>query len=370
MGNSSSSNSNNNGLPPLGFQATGESVLATLPGGYTNVKNQTVLITGGNSGLGLETARVLAKAGSKVIIASRTQKNAEEAIKSIKEKLPNLSSENIDYILLDLADQKQIKQATDKFLTKYNKLNILINNAGVMACPLNHTKDGYELQFGTNHLGHYSLTKNLLPLLESSGTPTNPSRIINLSSMGHWIFSDHTKTPISFDDLEAKQAYNPWNRYGQSKLANVLHAKYLQYGFDNGVSNEINKTKNIVAVALHPGAILDTNLSRYFALGMTLNMLSFPRIWKVLMTEPYKSIPQGVATTIFCAAAPIYSNTNTNSTSNAIMIKPGAYYSDCHEINKQLNANAWIHPEVNNVELQKQLWDVSKQSVEKILSKA
>lgn len=370
MGNSSSSSSTTVGLPPLGPKATGESVLATLPGGYSTVKDKTVLITGGNSGLGLETARTLIKAGSKVIITSRSTKNGEEALKYLKEKLPNANPSDMEYLILDLADQKQIKQAAEQFIANHRQLHILINNAGVMACPLDYTKDNYELQWGTNHLGHFSLTNYLLPLLESTGTPTNPARIINLSSMGHWIFSDHTKTPIAFDDIEKEvKHYNTWNRYGQAKLSNVLHSKYLQNGFDHG--GEINKTGNVIAVALHPGAILETNLARHFALGMTLNMLSFSRAWSVIFTEPYKTTPEGVATTIFCAAAPVYGRSHASSPSdnNNITVRPGAYYSDCREISSKLNnANAWIHPEVDNLELQKQLWNVSKEKAAKALA--
>lgn len=205
----------------------------------TRIDGKVVVITGANSGIGKETAIDLAKRGGKIYIACRNNQRGEDALKEIKEAS---MSDNIHFLQLDLASMESIRQFSKKFHELENKLHILINNAGIMACPRGITKDGFEAQIGTNHMGHFLLTNLLLDLLKQSA----PSRIVVVSSLFHWYGR------INKEDLNSEKSYNRWIAYGQSKLANILFARELSTRLE-GTSVTVN--------SLHPGAVR-TELAR------------------------------------------------------------------------------------------------------------
>jgi len=189
-----------------------------------DLRGKVILVTGGNIGLGRESIYQLAKHNpSKIFLGARTKAKADATIAEIKKELP---SANITFLDLDLASFASIKQAADTFEASSKRLDMLMNNAGIMACPAALTKEGYETQFGTNHVGHALLTKLLLPTLQRTAKePGSDVRIINLSSSAHnWA----PKGGLVFDAMKTDmQSYSTWARYGQSKVANILFNKEL-----------------------------------------------------------------------------------------------------------------------------------------------
>lgn len=207
--------------------------------GEQNLKGKRVIITGANSGIGYETAKALADRGAQVILAVRDKEKGNKAIAELKEHNPDRS---VQMILLDLADLKEIQNFAETYTTQFDTLDILINNAGVMMPPYSKTKDGFELQFGSNHLGHFALTGLLLPLLKE----TKDSRVVTLSSLAH------RGASIDFNNLEGSKGYRAFKFYGQSKLANLLFSKEL----DNRLKSSGIDT---LSIACHPG-VSSTNL--------------------------------------------------------------------------------------------------------------
>ncbi|KAJ3116948.1 Riboflavin biosynthesis protein RibBA [Physocladia obscura] len=262
------------------------------------------VVTGGNSGLGKETARVLAASGAIVTLCCRSVAKAEEAKNEIIHETPNAE---IRIVPLDLADLKSVKESAEILAKATPKINVLINNAGVMACPKALTQNGLEFQFQTNYLAPYYLTLLLLDALHESGTPADPSRVINVSSTANVLFGPDAG--ISFDDLAAKKSYNPWSRYGESKLAQIVSAADLQ--------KRIAGKKNVAFVSVHPGNIPSSNLTQYIGLSSGLKMTTAIHFNKIGPSKilSQKSIPEGAATIVFCAVDP--------------NIQFGKYYSDC-----------------------------------------
>ena len=198
------------------------------------------LVTGANSGIGLEAARMLAQHGAKVVLACRTRSKADTARDSILVDAPTADVSLVD---LDLSSLASVGEAAAAFGEQFDRLDLLLNNAGVMATPYQRTVDGFELQFATNHLGHVALTAHLLPtLLATAG-----SRVVNVSSLAHKMGK------IGFDDLQSEHRYRAWRAYGQSKLANLLFTFELQRRL-------VTIGADTIAVAAHPG-ISDTNLA-------------------------------------------------------------------------------------------------------------
>ena len=278
--------------PSFNYKTKAEEVSSTFK---DRIKGKHFVITGGNIGLGKETARVLAKEGGIVTICCRTLSKGEEAKSDILREFPEAQ---VSVMLLDLASLKAIKAFAEAYTSTGKPLNVLINNAGIMACPKSKTADGFESQFGTNHLGHFYLTSLLVPLLHSSGSTTEPSRVVNLSSAANILWT--SPQGISFDDLDAEKSYNQWERYGQSKLANILFSAEL---------NKLMKSegKNVVSVSLHPGVISSTNLNSNISLFGLFNMFwsTNRSAWgKMSDMKSMKSIPEGTATTIVCALDP------------------------------------------------------------------
>lgn len=205
-----------------------------------SLEGKIIVITGGSSGIGLEAAKVLSSKGAEVIIAVRNMEKGELAAKSIKELNP---ASKVDVMHIELSDLESVKLFVESFALKYKKLDMLINNAGVMVPPLKLTKQGYELQFGTNHLAHFTLTGLLLPLMND----VPESRIITVSSIAA------RGGKIFFDNLDAKKGYSAFKFYSQSKYSNLLFGKKL----DNLLKERGSQTKSIIC---HPG-VSATNLT-------------------------------------------------------------------------------------------------------------
>ncbi len=202
-----------------------------------------VLITGANSGLGLASAIEFARRNAHVIMACRNPEKAQEAVKYLLNLVPNAS---IDVLALDLSDLKSIRAFAEIINERYAKLDILMNNAGVMIPPYGKTKDGFETQFGTNYLGHFALTGLLLPKI----IKTPASRIVTLSSSSYYLMNGK----INFDDLQSEKKYSKWGAYAQSKLAILMFMRVLQLKLDNMKAETIS-------VASDPGAAM-TNLQK------------------------------------------------------------------------------------------------------------
>lgn len=280
-------------MSQFGFASTADEVLEGK-----DLTDRTMLVTGGYSGLGQETARALAAKGAHVIVSGR---DATKLAASADE-IATLTGARVDTLVCDLASLASIRAAGEEARERFSHIDVLINNAGVMAAPLGRTADGFETQFGTNHLGHFALTRELMPLIERGARP----RIVNLSSRGHHI------APVDFDDPNfERRVYDPWLSYGQSKTANIL--------FTVGVEERFGP-HGIHAWALHPGAI-HTNLARHMTeADMTQLRERIRRAAEKTGEEPlpFKTIPQGAATSCWAATA------------EELEGRGGLYAEDCH----------------------------------------
>ena len=192
-----------------------------------------ILITGGNSGIGLEAARVFADHGADVVIACRNLDKGRAAISEIRR---TTTRGDVELLELDLADLASVANAADQFGERSSSLDVLVNNAGVMALPYRATVDGFEMQFGTNHLGHFALTGHLLPALIASGG----ARVVTISSGMHKVGR------MNFDNLDASKGYSKWPAYSMSKLANLQFTFELQRRAERA-------GLPLIAVAAHPG---------------------------------------------------------------------------------------------------------------------
>ena len=236
----------------------------------------------GNNGLGFASVYQLAKHGAHVYMGARTPSKAEAAIEKIKEEVPNA---NITFLELDLASLESVQLAVETFNSSSDRLDILMNNAGVMALPAGTTKDGFEIQFGTNHIGHFLLTKLLMPNLKRTIKGSNDVRIVNLSSTGHQMT---TSGGLDLDAaLTDMASFLTWVRYGQSKLANILFTRELA-----------KRYPDIKSMSVHPGGI-DTGLPLGF-------QNSHP--WLAFIASPVKLLlktpQQGALTQLFAATSP------------------------------------------------------------------
>ncbi|MFS8011979.1 putative very-long-chain 3-oxoacyl-CoA reductase [Helianthus anomalus] len=307
---------------PSGFgsSSTAEQVTHSI-----DASNLTIIITGGASGIGLETTRVLAMRGAHVIIAARNTKAANQAKQVI---LENDKKAKIDVLELDLSSLKSVKAFADSFKDLNLPLNILINNAGIMFCPYQLSQDGIEMQFATNHLGHFYLTNLLLDKMkETAATSGIEGRIVNLSSVAHLYTYEEG---IRLDKINDKDSYSDKKAYGQSKLANILHA--------NELSRRLKEEgANITVNSVHPGLIM-TDLMRYSFLLM--------RILKLFTYIMWKNVPQGAATSCYAALHPGLKGVTAK------------YFVDCNE-----------YPTSNfatDLDLAKKLWDYSNNLVKSL----
>jgi len=261
-----------------------------------HLTGKTAIITGGHSGLGFESTKALAAAGVNVIVAARD-------IITAQKKLGSMS--NVTVKLLDLSDLASIKQFSEEIINSQVRVDMLICNAGIMACPENRVGPGWEAQFATNHIGHYVLVNKIWNSL-------NPgSRIVCVSSAGH-----HNSS-IRWDDIHFTRGYDKWLAYGQSKTANILFALQL---------DEYGKESNIRAFSLHPGKIF-TPLQRHLE---TREMIEAG--WIDAEGQPadpsFKTPEQGAATQLWAATSPMLNDLGGLYCEDCNIAKPASAYSD------------------------------------------
>jgi NAD(P)-dependent dehydrogenase (short-subunit alcohol dehydrogenase family) len=218
-----------------------------------NVPDQTgrvAVVTGANTGIGFETAAALAANNAKVVMACRNRRKAEDAMARIRQRTPHA---DLEFIELDLASLASVEAFAESYRAGHDRLDLLINNAGVMVPPFGRTEDGFELQFGCNHLGHFALTGHLMDLLDT----TEGARVVTVSSMAHRYGA------MDFDNLNAEKGYDKMPAYGQSKLANLLFTFELQRRLEAAGSS-------VIATAAHPGWT-GTDLQRHSSMIGFLN---------------------------------------------------------------------------------------------------
>jgi NAD(P)-dependent dehydrogenase (short-subunit alcohol dehydrogenase family) len=259
----------------FGATSTTEDVLSGM-----NLQGKRILVTGVSAGLGVETARSLAAHGAQVVGAARDLTKAEAATTEVR-KAAAANGGSFDLIELDLASLKSVRACADKLLAKKEPFDVVIANAGVMATPFGKTVDGFETQFGTNHLGHFVFVNRIAPLIRAGG------RFISLSSAGHRISNVDLQDP-NFE----RTPYEPMVAYGRSKTANILFA----VAFDKR-----HRERGVRAAAVHPG-VIQTELGRYMDPNVLQNLIQ--QIGQQLAAEgkgpfQWKTIPQGAATSVW-----------------------------------------------------------------------
>lgn len=245
-----------------------------------SMENKRVLITGGNAGIGKATAIALARKGAEVIITARSEAKAQVAVAEIAKAA---ASNKVSYLLLDLSSQHAVRNAAQEFKAKYDRLDVLVNNAGCYFSDLQLNVDGLEMQFATNHLGHFLFTNLLVDELRATGN----ARIINLASIAH----KYTRE-LDLDDINyQKQEYGGWHSYSRSKFCNIL--------FTNELAKRLEK-HGIVVNAVHPGgvrtAIAEKNANWFTKLG-----------W-IAMKPFFITVEQGAATSIHLASSALVAN--------------------------------------------------------------
>jgi NAD(P)-dependent dehydrogenase (short-subunit alcohol dehydrogenase family) len=289
--------------------------------GGRDLTGKVAIVTGGYSGLGLETTKALANAGAIVIVPARTPEKAQKALVDIP---------NVEQAALDLADPASIDAFAGGFLSRTKNLDILINNAAIMASPLMRDARGYEAQFATNHLGHFQLTARLWPALKAA----NGARVVSLSSIGHRISPPDLEDP-NFERTE----YNKWLSYGRAKSANALFA----VGLDARGAKH-----NVRAFAVHPGGIM-TDLQRYMPEEEKRAMGWIDE--NGVVNERFKTPSQGAATSVWCA------------TNAQLEGKGGVYCEDC-DIAVAVPADdkgfSGVRPWATDPELAEKLWALSE----------
>ncbi len=290
-----------------------------------DLTGRVALVTGGSSGLGRETARALAVRGAEVILTARDVPKGEAVAASIRTALGN---ERVHVEALELGSFASIRAFAERVLARHPRLDLLVNNAGVMACPYARTTDGFELQFGSNHLGHFLATCLLVPALRRS----SEARVVCLSSRGHHM------SPVVFDDIGfERRPYDKWQSYGQAKTANVLFA----VGLDRRLASH-----GVHAFAVHPGAIV-TELGRHLQ----------PEDIQFLQTRSrgmqFKSVEQGAATSCFAATAPELAG------------RGGLYLEDWHvaSVNDAPDALDGVKSYALDPAAAERLWEVSERLV-------
>jgi NAD(P)-dependent dehydrogenase (short-subunit alcohol dehydrogenase family) len=264
------------------------------PASLPPLNDKVFLVTGGNAGIGYQAILHLVRKGAIVYMGCRSLSKGSAAIAAIESLVP---SAKVHPLVMDHMSLPSIVSAAKNFLSQETKLHGLINNAGIMAIPFERSEDGYESQWQTNYLAHFLLTYHLLPLLQSTAlsAPAGTVRIVNVSSGGHKTFAP--KGGIDFGDLSQVESGGVWSRYGQSKLANVLHAKQLdaQYG-PRGAERGKGE---IWCMSLHPGNIY-TDLSKN---ALLMGSLSKPLGALLNVFGVFIPAEEGAWTSVFCAAS-------------------------------------------------------------------
>ena len=296
------------------------------------------VITGAASGLGFESARALADHGASVVVLARSDERAAGAVEALRALVPNGSFESG---VIDLSSLQSIAQFADGFLGSHDAIDVLINNAGVMACPFGHTPDGLETQFGTNHVGHFALTARLAPALLAGTSP----RVVTLSSAGH------SRSDVDLDDYNfEKTPYHAWTAYGRSKTANALFARELarRLGPDG-----------VLSFSVHPGGIV-TELGRHLDETLRNDLVETAKARAIQYGdvgengEPrgirFKSVPAGAATQVWAA------------TTSSLDDHNGAYLADCGlgVLGANPTANGFMEYLLNDDHALR-LWELSEQ---------
>lgn len=304
----------------FGFESTADEVLRGI-----DLHGKFAVVTGGTTGLGLETCRALVSADASVLCTARDNGRGTTAVAHIRELYPDA---DINYALLELDDLTSVRRFAENLLRTCDRVDILINNAGIMGTPFARTKDGFERQFGTNHLGHFVLTTLLMPALVKAA----PSRVICLSSAGH-----HWGGMLWDDPNFEQRDYDKWLAYGQSKTANALFAMELDRRF---------AMKDVHAFAVHPGAI-HTDLARHFEEYDRAAIANTMRQAGVAIRR--KSLSQGAATTLWSATAA------------ELVDHGGAYLEDCQVAEpKEAGLFAGRAPWLDDPEGAARLWTMSE----------
>lgn len=315
---------------PFGETSTADEVL-----GGNDLRGKRVLVTGASAGIGIETCRALVAHGAEVVGAVRDLAKAERATQKVS-AAAETGGGSFSLVELDLASLASVRACADGLNEAGQPFDIVIANAGVMAPPFGQTADGFETQFGTNHLGHFVLVNRIAPLLREGG------RLVNLSSAGHRYGNVDLEDP-NFE----RGDYDPWLGYGRSKTANILFA----VEFDRR-----HRDRGIRAVAVHPGVIWDTELSRHMtqdekeslvaSIGASLEAAGASAL-------VYKSIPQGAATTLW----------------SAVVAEPsqigGRYCEDCRvaEVQESEGLRGGVQPYALDPDNAKALWAKSEEMV-------
>jgi NAD(P)-dependent dehydrogenase (short-subunit alcohol dehydrogenase family) len=306
----------------FGFQSTASEVVAGL-----DLSGISAIVTGASGGLGAETARALAERGARVTLTARDVAKGEAAAEKIRKSTGN---SRVDVIPLELLSLDSVRSFAKEFAARHGRLNVLINNAGVMACPLARTAQGWESQFATNHLGHFLLTGLLTPLLVAGA----PSRVISVSSRGHRF------SPVVFEDIHfERRPYEKWSAYGQAKTANVLFAVEL----DRRLAS-----RGVRANALHPGGIV-TELGRHLTQDDIKELMSRAPGGKM----EWKTPEQGAATSAWGATAPELEG------------KGGLYLDDCQiaSVRKSDDDPTGYEAYARDPAAARRLWTVSEEHV-------
>ncbi|MED6124690.1 Short-chain dehydrogenase TIC 32, chloroplastic [Stylosanthes scabra] len=303
---------------PSGFSAssTAEEVTHGIHG-----SGLTAIVTRTTRGIGVETARVLALRGVHVIMAVRNMNAAKDVKESILKEIPTAK---VDAMELDLSSMDSVRNFVSQFNSSGLPLNILINNAAILAAPFTLSKDNIELQFATNHIGHFLLTNLLLDNMKKTAYESKKEgRIINIASDGHrYTYPEG----IQFDKISDKSSYDLWKAYGQSKLANMLHANELARRLkEEGV--------DITANSLHPGAIMTHILEPDLVATIPKELLNSLGKYEI------KTVQQGAATTCYVALHPKVKGIS------------GEYFSDCNVSKPSVQGN--------DTDMAKKLWDLS-----------
>ncbi|WP_120717101.1 oxidoreductase [Tsuneonella amylolytica] len=302
---------------PFGYRSTAREAMAGQ-----DLTGRRIVVTGGYSGIGTETVRALAGAGAEVIVGARRVEAAEGVLAGI--------GGSVAILPLDLSDPASIDAFADAVANRWDALDILINNAAVMASPLTRDARGYEGQFATNHLGHFQLTARLWSLLATGGH----ARVVALSSIGHRLGAPDLDDP-NFE----RRDYDKWQAYGQAKSANALFALYL---------DRLGEPHGVRAFSVHPGGIM-TPLQRHLSREEQVAMGWIDADGNV--NERFKTTEQGAATTVWAATSPLLEG------------KGGVYCEDC-DVAAPASADrptGGVHPHLRDEGLAERLWALSEE---------
>ena len=309
--------------PGFGARTEGAEVIADL-----DLEGKTAIVTGGYSGIGLETVRALAAKGARVVVPVRSHRKATENLADLEQPVGTAP--------LDLADLVSIRSFGTRMLDELDRLDLLINNAGIMACPEARVGPGWESQFGVNHMGHFALTNALLPLIRK----TPGARVVSLTSTAHKL------SDIRWDDIQFESdEYDKWQAYGQAKTANAL--------FANALSRRL-KDDGALAFSVHPGGIF-TPLQRHLPQEemIALGWLDADGEPSELAKAGFKTPEQGCSTTLWAA------------TSSGLEGKPGVYCEDCDiaaptDPESPMARFRGVNDHASSDESAERLWDASE----------